>query len=78
MTLSFEPGFYWAQWQVADPDTRDGDTLVPSFRWETVEVWINDNADEADYLRVSVTGVEQSQSLGNFVWGARIAQPEAA
>jgi hypothetical protein len=69
------PGFYWAQWRKADPDTREGDELTPSDKWEPVDVFENADESHPEYLRVQVIGVERSQSLENFVWGEQILVP---
>jgi hypothetical protein len=51
--------------------TREGAELTPSSEWEVVYVFENGmSAQDTEYLRVLVTGVEQSESVENFRWGA--------
>jgi len=71
-----KPGWYWAKWKIADDGTRDGGELTPSDRWEVVEVVDNGGEDPADKLRVSVSGVEKTQSVENFFWGDRIIKAD--
>lgn len=72
MNTPTTPGFYWARWLKADPDTDDnGEGCVGvNAEWEVVEVYEN-SLDEQDdeYLRVCVCGVARSQSIENFEWG---------
>lgn len=69
-----KPGFYWAIWQNADPGTPEGDEQTPALEWEIVHVVENCiNPPDPEYLRVSVPGQPKSQSLGNFTWGAFVA-----
>lgn len=67
-----KPGWYWAKWQIATEATRDGDELTPSDRFEVVEVVENASEGDQEYLMVSVPGVEASQSLDGFFWGAEV------
>lgn len=67
-----KPGFYWAKWRIADDGTDDDGEGCggPHADWEVVEVCENCmDANDPEYLRVAVTGVARSQSLGNFSWG---------
>lgn len=70
-----KPGYYWALWITASPDTHEGSELTPSTNWEVVEVWENVvDPCEADYeagdvFGVSVPGVRETQWLENFQWG---------
>lgn len=68
-----EPGFYWGKWKIADDGTVEGDELTPSDEWEIVQVFRNClDTSNSEYLRVSVCGVEKSQSLENFFWGNKV------
>lgn len=70
------PGFYWARQIAVDPGTCDEDVFEPTSRFEPVDVFENHYDDIApDRLRVLVPGVEKSQSLANFEWGAPIPAP---
>ena len=72
-------GFWWAKWIKADPGTADDGEAADGMRWEVVEVFANVSCPESsDDWRVAVTGVEQSQSVENFEWGAPIEMPERA
>lgn len=63
-------GFYWAKWRIPEDGTADEDRFVFVDKWEAVEV--HPALGETDELfRVSVAGVERTQSVENFVW----AQP---
>jgi len=71
MTFPKRAGFYWAKWLSADRGTEHGSTLTPSGDWDVVYVYENGfDPKETEFLRVLVVGVEQSQSLKNFEWGA--------
>jgi hypothetical protein len=70
MSVPKNAGYYWAVWLTPSPGTRDGDALVPSAEWEVVYVFEKGASPDAGYLRVLVAGVEQSQSIENFRWGA--------
>lgn len=73
--LPREPGFYWAQWISAQPETREG-PLAGHEEWIVVQVFENAGPSDADYLLVFVPGVETSQSVADFVWGqGPIAMP---
>lgn len=77
--LPDRPGFYWALWLTADPETKDADDMVASPNWGVVEVFENFlgepcEADQAEKWGVFVPGVEQVQWLENFEWGERIPQ----
>jgi hypothetical protein len=70
------PGFYWARQIAVDPGTRDEDEFEPLARFEPVDVFENHYDENApDRLRVLVPGIEKSQSLDNFEWGAPIPAP---
>ncbi|WP_333896248.1 hypothetical protein [Brevundimonas aurantiaca] len=69
------PGFHWAIQIAVDPGTRDADVFEPTSRWEVVEVYENAFPGEPEHLRVFVLGVEEAQSLANFVWGPVIPPP---
>lgn len=70
------PGFYWARQIAVDPGTRDEDVFEQTCRFEPVDVFENHYDDAAaDRLRVLVPGIEKSQSLDNFEWGAPIPAP---
>lgn len=73
-----KPGWYWAKWQIAAEATRDGDELTPSLRFEVVEVVENACEGGPEHLMVAVPGVEASQSLDGFFWGAEVTPPLAA
>lgn len=68
-------GFWWATWIKADPGTRDQDgDFVGSGEIEPVQVICNFvDPDNNEPWRVLVLGVEKSQSVENFEWGAPIA-----
>ena len=75
-----KPGFYWALWLTAAPNTHEGDQLTPAQDWEVVEVWENFagdpcEADSAEKFGVSVPGVREAQWLENFKWGHEIKRP---
>ena len=79
MPVPKKAGFYWAVWLTPSPNTRDGKELTPSSEWEVVYVFENGmSAQDAEYLRVLVTGVEQSQPVENFRWGAGPLTPSHA
>jgi hypothetical protein len=70
------PGWWFAKWRIADDGTREGDELTPSDRVECVEVFENCNdPDSTKYLRVSVSGVAESQSIENFFWIGPVPMP---
>jgi hypothetical protein len=70
MAFPAKPGFYWAVWLTPSPGTRDAEALMSASEWEVVYVFENGiSFQDRDYLRVLVTGVEQSQSIQNFRWG---------
>ncbi|MGQ2906704.1 MAG: hypothetical protein ACT6QU_02005 [Aliihoeflea sp.] len=70
------PGFYWARQIAVDPGTRDEDEFEPMPKFEPVDVFENHYDESApDRLRVLVPGIEKSQSLRNFEWGAPIPPP---
>ncbi len=70
------PGFYWARQIAVDPGTRDEDEFEPMSKFEPVDVFENHYDDSVpDRLRVLVLGIEKSQSLANFEWGAPIPAP---
>lgn len=70
------PGFYWARQIAVDPGTRDESEFEPMPKFEPVDVFANHDDDAApDRLRVLVPGIEKSQSLDNFEWGAPIPAP---
>jgi hypothetical protein len=65
-----KPGFYWAQWRIADDGTQDNGDLPPPGTWEVVDVFENnDDVTDAAHLRVHVSGVSRGQSIENFFWG---------
>jgi hypothetical protein len=71
MAVPKKAGFYWAVWLTPSPGTREGAQLASSDEWEVVYVFENGmSSHDQDYLRVLVTGVEKSQSIENFRWGA--------
>ena len=78
MKPPIQAGYYWAKWRIAADNTREGDELTPSDKWEVVEVFVNclDQEDD-EYLMVSVPGVAQAQALDSFFWGrGPLAPPE--
>ena len=66
MPLPKQPGFYWAKWTNVEGWTPQAAELT----WEVVSVFENscDKRSE-DFLRVMVTGVEQTQAIQDFQWG---------
>lgn len=51
----------------------------PSGCWEVVQVFQNCiDEDDDEHLMVAVAGVECSQSIENFFWGARVPEPHGA
>lgn len=66
-----KPGFYWAKWRIAEDGTHEADLMELSVNdWEVVDVYENCNDETSpEYLRVQVSGVRESQSLENFIWG---------
>jgi hypothetical protein len=75
VTQPTKPGFYWALWKTAAPDTHEGTELTPANDWEVVEVWENFQgepceADRCEKFGVSVPGVREPQWLENFIWGS--------
>lgn len=66
-TVPQEPGFYWAKWRIPEDGTADEDQFVFVDKWEAVEVHAALGETDADF-RVSVAGVERTQSVENFVW----------
>lgn len=74
-----KPGFYWALWMTATNETLEGDQLTPAVDWEVVEVWQNHiNEPDDETFAVSVTGVRETQWLGNFQWGPGVQRPDLA
>ena len=70
LTRSPREGFYWAKWRIADEGTPPDNCRGADAEWEVVYVFENHIVDgEPDQFRVSVPGVEQSQSFENFYWG---------
>ena len=69
-TLPQKPGFYWVKWCIPEDGTADEDKFVRTNCWEVVEVH-GALGETDDDFRVSVTGVERTQSVENFMW----AQP---
>ncbi len=64
--LPTKPGFYWAQWRISDHDHE----LPPVGIWEVVDLHINGGDPKGpEYMKVSICGVERSESPENFVWG---------
>ena len=76
-----KPGFYWAKWKIATPETHEGKELTPCNSWNVVEVWANTldaaigrepqcEADaEIEPFGVSVPGVRETQWPDQFFWG---------
>lgn len=83
METPTKPGFYWAQWVKAEPDTFEGNELTLPEGWAVVEVWENHigtpcEADEEHGIEkylVFVGGVRESQPLRNFQWGPEVKKP---
>ncbi len=70
LRISPRAGFYWAKWRIADEGTPEETCRGADAVWEVVEVFENHIVDgEPDQFRVSVCGVERSQSFENFYWG---------
>lgn len=73
-------GFYWAKWRLADDGTFTGPGYtdadregVMSKEFEPVRLVENCvDHDNPEWLKVSVGGVEKSQSPENFIWGPRL------
>lgn len=71
------PGYYWARQIAVDPGTRDEDQFFILDNFEPVTIYENHHdPDKPDRLRVLAHGMEKSQSLENFEWGAPIPAPE--
>lgn len=66
-------GFYWAKWCIPEDGTADEGKFVRTNCWEVVEVHAALGETDDDF-RVSVTGVERTQSVENFIW-AKPVQP---
>ena len=65
-----KPGFYWAQWRIADEGTQDDGNLPAIGTWEVVDVFENCiDRNDPEHLAVHVSGVSKGQSIENFVWG---------
>lgn len=63
-------GHYWAKWRIANDGTTDAADLLPSDHWEAVQVFQNCiDPEHEDFLMVTVAGVENFQSIKNFIWG---------
>lgn len=71
-----EPGYYWAEWRIAEDDTwPDGEENVITFLPEVVHVVPSFDPD--DPLEVEVPGCSVNQSLENFIWrSARLEPPK--
>jgi len=76
-----EPGFYWAEWRIAEDGTWPLDDRgvelehVVSSRPEVVRVVVDLNAEDWK-LVAEVAGFEKEQELDNFVWrSARLREP---
>ena len=73
-TLPWKAGFYWAKWQIPEDGTEgmgeNEEHFVRTNAWEVVEVHATLGETDEDF-RVSVAGVQRTQSVENFVW----AQP---
>jgi hypothetical protein len=69
-----KPGHYAARWLRAAPATRDAAELaLPAVTWTVVEVFENSSRkDDQERLLVAVPGIEASQPLDNFKWGAEV------
>ena len=62
------PGFYWAKWHTAEHNAGVSE-LSHSSEWEVV--WVLENSTDSrdeEFLRVLVTGVEETQAIKNFDW----------
>lgn len=69
------PGHYWARWRIKAAGTADEDD-PPGGAWEVVQVFVNCiDPDDDEYLMVAVPGVERSQPIENFYWGAMVHHP---
>lgn len=66
MPLPRRPGFYWAKWtNIEGCPSQAGEAT-----WEVVNVFENSSDERSkDFLRVMVTGVEQTQAVQDFEWG---------
>lgn len=69
-----KPGWYWAKWQIPEDDTHEKDEVSwPQKGWIVVEVFENcSDPKDAEYLRVFVDGVRESQCVENFFWGTKV------
>lgn len=68
-------GYFWARWLKPAPGTADNGEGCDPERWEVVSVFENSlDIRSEEYLMVMVPGVEQSQPLENFEWGAEVTR----
>ena len=80
--IPLTPGYYWAKWKIASPETHEGHLLTPSEQWEIVQVNINhvnweDNPREDDEaLSVLIPGVRETQWRDQFYWGEKVANSD--
>lgn len=66
MPFPRRPGFYWAKWTNVEGWMPKAAELT----WEVVNVFENStDKNSKDFLRVMVTGVEQTQAVQDFEWG---------
>lgn len=82
-TLPQEVGFYWVKWFIPEDGTEGmgvgEEHFVRTNQWEVVEVHAALGETDEDF-RVSVAGVQRTQSVENFKWAQPcrpIAAPEA-
>lgn len=66
-------GFFWGRWHTPCPGTADAGEPCGGQEWEVHHVFENEmNPQSPNFLRVFVPGVEKSQPLDAFEWGAEV------
>ena len=68
--LPTQPGFFWAEWRIAEDGTwPEGQEHIMSMTPEVVHVVVNlEDSVESDVLIALVPGIDKQQLIENFVW----------
>lgn len=76
--LPKQAGFYWATWRVFEDGAGHGPALLPDSGWEVVLVYANgDDPSDDGFFRVMLLGIEATQPVDHFDWGAGPLLPPA-
>ena len=73
-----KPGFYWGRWHTPAPGTADDGEMCSGAEWEVHSVFHDGFGGPDDELLAFVPGVEKSQPLDAFEWGAEVVRHAAA